>query len=93
MKKDGEAVLQSLTAAWRGMRYLRECDEKGNDLEEVERVVRKRLCYGSTTFGVVILRDRLPQVTLRATLRLQSWDGFTVLLADVPRPMRDERIQ
>ena len=72
MKGDGEAVLQSLTAVWRGMRYLRECDEKGNDLEEVERVVRKRLCYDSTTFGVVILRDRLPQVPLRATQRLQS---------------------
>ena len=83
MKRDGEAVLQLLTAVWRGMRYLRECDEKGNDLEEVERVVRKGLCHGSTAFGVVILRDRLPQVTLRATQRLQSWNGFTVLLGGV----------
>ena len=55
MKRDGEAVLQSLTAVWRRMRHLRECDEKGNDLEEVERVVRKGLCYGSTAFGVVVL--------------------------------------
>ena len=54
MKRDGEAVLQLLTAVWRGMRYLRECDEKGNDLEEVERVAEKGLCYDSTTFGVVV---------------------------------------
>ena len=33
---DGEAVPQTLTAAWRGMRHLREHQEKRNDLEEVE---------------------------------------------------------
>ena len=82
MKRDGEAVLQSLTAVWRGMRYLRECDEKGNDLEEVERVVRKGLCYGRLPSGSSFF-VRLPQVTLRATQRLQSWNGFTVLLGGV----------
>ena len=38
MQTDGEAVLQTLTAVWRGMRHLRECGKGGNDLEEVERV-------------------------------------------------------
>ena len=38
MQTDGEAVQQTLTAVWRGMRHLRECGKRGNDLEEVERV-------------------------------------------------------
>ena len=37
MKTDGEAVQQTLTAVWRGMRHLREYDKRGNDLEKVER--------------------------------------------------------
>ena len=94
MKGDGEAVLQSLTAVWRGMRYLRECDEKGNDLEEVKRVVRKGLCYGSTTFGVVVLvmvdsagaASRHAAVTIVGRFyRSAAWRGVC--------PMRDERIQ
>ena len=39
MQRDGEAVLQTLTAVWRGMRHLRKYDKRGNDLEEVERVL------------------------------------------------------
>ena len=38
MQRDGEAVLQTLTAVWRGMRHLRKYDKRENDLEEVELV-------------------------------------------------------
>ena len=74
------------------MRHLRECNEKGNDLEEVERVVRKGLCYGSTTFGVAVLCDMLPQVTLRATQRLAIVGRFHRPAWWRVRPMRDEQI-
>ena len=65
MQTDSEAVQQTLTAAWCRMRHLRECGKGGNDLEEVER--------GWSWFDR--LRGRrilgwVPQVSLRATLRL-----------------------
>ena len=37
MQRDGEAVLQTLTAVWCRMRHLRKYDKRRNDLEEVER--------------------------------------------------------
>ena len=66
MQRDGEAVLQTLTAVWRGMRHLRKCGKRGNDLEEVERVSGTvRPPSGSSS-----LWRWVPQVTLRATQRL-----------------------
>ena len=66
MQRDGEAVLQTLTAVWRGMRHLRKYDKRGNDLEEVERVLGTvRPPSGSSS-----LWGWVPQVTLRATQRL-----------------------
>ena len=37
MQRDGEAVRQTLTAVWRGMRHLRKYGKRENDLEEVEQ--------------------------------------------------------
>ena len=57
MQMDGEAVQQPLTAVWCRMRHLREYGERGNDLEEVERVagmgiVTVRPPSGSSSFVV-----------------------------------------
>ena len=66
MQKDGEAVRQTLTAVWRGMRHLRKYEKRRNDLEEVERVSGTvRPPSGSSS-----LWGWVPQVTLRATQRL-----------------------
>ena len=75
MQTDGEAVQQTLTAVWREMRHLRECGKGGNDLEEVERV----WSWFDRLRGRRSLWWRVPQVTLRATLRLAIVGGFTVL--------------
>ena len=63
MQTDGEAVQQTLTAVWRGMRHLRGCGERGNDLEEVEQLSGTglgtvRSPSGSSSFGVDCRRCR-----------------------------------
>ena len=68
MKTDGEAVLQTLTAVWRGMRHLRGCGERGNDLEEVEQLSGTGLGTvrppsGSSSFGVDCRRWRISRHT------------------------------
>ena len=68
MQTDGEAVQQTLTAVWRGMRHLRGCGERGNDLEEVEQLSGTGLGTvrppsGSSSFGVDCRRWRISRHT------------------------------
>ena len=70
MQTDGEAVQQTLTAVWRGMRHLRGCGERGNDLEEVEQLSGTGLGTVRPPSGSSSLWGGVPQVTLRATQRL-----------------------
>ena len=70
MQRDGEAVLQTLTAVWRGMRHLRKYEKRRNDLEEVERVSGTGMETVRPPSGSSSLWGWVPQVTLRATQRL-----------------------
>ena len=70
MQRDGEAVLQTLTAVWCRMRHLRKYEKRGNDLEEVEHVSGTGMGTVRPPSGSSSLWGWVPQVTLRATQRL-----------------------
>ena len=86
MQTDGEAVLQTLTAVWRGMRHLRECGKGGNDLEEVERVwswfdrLRGRC---PCVLGAAGVASRHAAVSDCGTVSPVSPSGLTMCLSDV----------
>ena len=81
MRRDGEAVLQTLTAVWRGMRHLRKYEKEGTTLKR-SNVCREQFDHlrGRRPYGDGCRRSRFAPRN-----GYQSWDGFTVLSADVER--------